>query len=92
MLLSRIQLESFGDMTNSVKELNVMKDDQELLRVRTNLLDSEDELVCIFSAIETSCSEFPDSRMPFKELPYWASNYWIHFKRKILDYFYQAKR
>ena len=43
VLWSRIQLESFGDVTNSVKGLNVMKDDQGLLRVRTKLLDREDE-------------------------------------------------
>ena len=41
-LWSRIQFESFGDVMNSVKGLNVMEDDQGLLRVRTKLLDRED--------------------------------------------------
>ena len=43
VLWSRTQFESFGDVTNSVKGLNVMKHDQRLLRVKTKLLDSAEE-------------------------------------------------
>lgn len=38
-----IQKESFGDVTDSVKGLVVMKDQNNLIRVKTKLLDREDE-------------------------------------------------
>ena len=42
MLSSRILLEKFGDVMKSEKELNAMKRDQELLRIRMKSLDHEE--------------------------------------------------
>lgn len=43
LLWSRVQLESFGDVTDSIKGFNVMRDQDNILRVKTKILDRDDE-------------------------------------------------